>query len=96
MIPGKLANLVTLSFEGEEVMKPILGPDGKQESYFFPMDIMPGNPLVCGQTALLDTRTARVTPLATTDIVGWSNEPGKLLRWRSTPEGPQLDTVPAP
>jgi hypothetical protein len=94
MLPGKLANLVTLDLEGHELTNtPIVGADGQQLRYFDPYDIMAGNPLIVGHAGLLDQMSGKVTPLSEEGVVGWSSEPGKLLRWRMTPEGPTLDTV---
>jgi hypothetical protein len=93
MIPNKRANLVTLDFSGHEVSRPIVGPDGKGLTYFQPKDIAPGNRLMVGFNGLLDAETGRFTPHAMEGALRWSLEPGKLLRWRVTPEGPVLDTV---
>jgi hypothetical protein len=74
----------------------LVGADGHRIGYFAPLDVAPGNPLVFGMGALLDTSSGLVRGLPEDGFMGWSSEPGKLLRWRLTPSGPQLDTVAAP
>jgi WD40-like Beta Propeller Repeat len=94
MIPNKTAVLLTLDLEGSLVAeKPIVGPDGRPETWFNPREVQADNPLVVGYQSILDTRTGMVYP-AGEGAVGWSSKPGELLRWRLTSEGPQLDTVP--
>jgi dipeptidyl aminopeptidase/acylaminoacyl peptidase len=94
MIPNKRASLITIDLEGDEKARvPITDAQGVQLAYFDPRDVAVGNPQVLGFRQLLDTKTGKVVAVADPDIVGWSSEPGKLLRWRMTPQGPELATV---
>lgn len=94
-IPGNFGALVTLDLEGHEVSRqPLINAAGQPVAYFAPLDVAPGNPRVLGMGGrLLDTTSGRVSELSGEGFIGWSSEPGKLLRWRLTPNGPQLDTV---
>jgi hypothetical protein len=93
MIPNKRGNLVTIDFAGREVSRPMVDPDGKPLTDFVPFDIAPGNRLMVGYNGLLDAETGRFTPHTIEGVRRWSLEPGKLLRWRMTPDGPVLETV---
>lgn len=93
---GKRANLVTVTFDGQETSRPLLDVQGQPINHFTVRDIAPDNRLVLGNEGLLDIETGRVAPLDTTHLLRWSLVPGKFLRWRTTPDGPVLDTVAAP
>lgn len=96
LIPDKKANLVTIDVDGKETSRPIMDQRGQPLRQFVPSDVAPGNRLVLGREGLLDSETGRVIPFDTEHLLRWSLEPGKLLRWQMTPEGPRLDTVPGP
>jgi hypothetical protein len=95
--PGRPAYLVTADLDGHTIdRKPLLGSDGEHLTTFYPRDVVAGNPVIVSHDSLLDTRTGRVTRVTTEGLVGWSSEPGKLLHWRLTSDGPRLEVHPAP
>jgi hypothetical protein len=96
MTLSKPARLVTLDLDGNEVARPIVDGQGQPLYYFMPTDVYADTRLVFGYHGLLDTETGRAMPFDTKDLLRWSRVPGRLLRWRATPEGPILDTVAAP
>lgn len=95
--PGRPAYLVTANLDGHTLdRKPMLGLDGQHLTKFYPQDVMADNPVIVGHDSLLDTRTGQVTAVANEGLVGWSSEPGKLLHWTMTPDGPRLAVHPMP
>ncbi|MNS56519.1 hypothetical protein D3C72_893800 [compost metagenome] len=96
-IPNTFAFLIDVDLQGRERSSvPIVDEDGRPETYFVIDDVMADNPLVLGRQSLLNTQTGRLTRVSREGLVGWSSEPGKLLHWRLTPEGPRLEVHPVP